>query len=138
MNTCQITQNEQGKFDLYINGQFIRSYTRKADAKRGFSRLEKQAASGCDDVAASSRQAIADTAAQSAPASNTGGQNGAACASADKSSQTNKSTLPDHSKKTTQCTSVNGKQNAIQLRKDHATSDDIASLTIAITQTSSL
>lgn len=91
MNTCQITQNEQGKFDLYINGQFIRSYTRKADAKRGFTRLEKQAAdtaaSGCDDVAASSRQAIADTAAQSAPASNTGGQNGAACETADKSSK---------------------------------------------------
>ena len=47
MNTCQITQNEQGKFDLYINGQFIRSYTRKADAKRGFSRLEKQPAGDC-------------------------------------------------------------------------------------------
>lgn len=67
MNTCEIIQNEQGTFDLYINGQFIRSYTRKADAKRGFSRLAKQtvetaatetadtAASDCDAGAASSR-----------------------------------------------------------------------------------
>ena len=76
MNTCQITQNEQGTFDLYINGQFIRSYTRKADAKRDFSRLAKQstettevsdtAASVCDGGAANSRQAVADTQAQCA------------------------------------------------------------------------
>ena len=44
MNTCEITQNQQGTFDLYINGQFIRSYTRKADAKRGFSTAGQQTA----------------------------------------------------------------------------------------------
>ena len=134
MNTCQIIQNEQGTFDLYINGQFIRSYTRKADAKRGFSRLEKQAASGCDDVAASSRQAIADTAAQNAPASNTGGQNGAACETADKSSKVQKPTLHAHSTKTSQFVMVNGKLKEIPIRQGNATAAHIDTLTFTFTQ----
>ena len=146
MNTCQITQNEQGKFDLYINGQFIRSYSHKADAKRGFARLAKQtvetavnettdtAASDCDDVAASSRQAIAATAAQSAPASNTGGQNGASCETADKSSKAQKPTLHAHSTKTSQFVMVNGKLKEIPLRQGNATAAHIDTLTFTFTQ----
>ena len=134
MNTCQITQNAQGTFDLYITGQFIRSYTRKADAKRGFSRLEKQAASGCDAGAASSRQAIADTAAQSAPASNTGGQTGASREAADKGSNAKKSTLHAHSTKTSQFVMVNGKLKEIPLRQGNATAAHIDTLTFTFTQ----
>ena len=132
MNTCEITQNQQGTFDLYINGQFIRSYTRKADAKRGFSRYV--AASGCDAGAASSRQAIADTAAQSAPASNTGGQNGVSREAADKGSNAKKSTLHAHSTKTSQFVMVNGRLKEIPLRQGNATAAHIDTLTFTFTQ----
>ena len=132
MNTCQITQNEQGTFDLYINGQFIRSYTRKADAKRGFSRYV--AASVCDGVAANSRQAVADTQAQNAPASNTGGQTGAAREAVDKGSNAKKSTLRAHSTKTSQFVMVNGKLKEIPLRQGNETAAHIDTLTFTFTQ----
>lgn len=132
MNTCQIIQNEQGKFDLYINGQFIRSYTRKADAKRGFSRYV--AASDCDGVAANSRQAVADTPSQNAPASNTGGQTGASREAADKGSNAKKSTLHAHSTKTSQFVMVNGRLKEIPLRQGNATAAHIDTLTFTFTQ----
>ena len=132
MNTCEITQNEQGTFDLYINGQFIRSYTRKADAKRGFSRYV--AASVCDGVAANSRQAVADTQAQNAPASNTGGQNGVIRETADKGSNAKKSTLRAHSTKTSQFVMVNGKLKEIPLRQGNETAAHIDTLTFTFTQ----
>ena len=144
MNTCEITQNQQGTFDLYINGQFIRSYTRKADAKRGFSRLAKQstettevsdtAESVCDGGSANSRQAVADTQAQNAPASNTGGQTGASREAADKGSNAKKSTLRAHSTKTSQFVMVNGKLKEIPLRQGNETAAHIDTLTFTFTQ----
>ena len=38
----EIVKNAEGRYDLIVNGQFVKSYSRKADAQRGYLRM-----SGC-------------------------------------------------------------------------------------------
>ena len=35
----EIVKTEQGKFALYVNGEFVKDYTRKSSAIRGYERL---------------------------------------------------------------------------------------------------
>lgn len=34
----EIVKNSEGRYDLIVNGQFVKSYSRKADAQRGYLR----------------------------------------------------------------------------------------------------
>ena len=34
----EIVKNAEGRYDLIVNGQFVKSYSRKADAERGYLR----------------------------------------------------------------------------------------------------
>lgn len=35
----EVVKNQDGKFDLIVDGQMVKTYTRKADAKRGYLRM---------------------------------------------------------------------------------------------------
>ena len=74
----EIVKTEQGKFALYVNGEFVKDYTRKSSAIRGYERLIASLGSvesGCADAQTDSACAAGCGAVQPPPTSNTGGQN---------------------------------------------------------------
>ena len=74
----EIVKTEQGKFALYVNGEFVKDYTRKSSAIRGYERLIASLGSvesGCADAQTDSACATGCGAVQPPPTSNTGGQN---------------------------------------------------------------
>jgi|GEM_PF-6140362 len=74
----EIVKTEQGKFALYVNGEFVKDYTHKSSAIRGYERLIASLGfveSGCADAQTDSACAAGCGAVQPPPTSNTGGQN---------------------------------------------------------------
>lgn len=72
---AEIIQNADSKFDLIVDGQIIKSYTRKSDAKRGLERyLSRQENQEQSCAVESDGATTAESTAQLPPASNTGGQ----------------------------------------------------------------
>ena len=108
----QIIKNAEGRYDLIVDGQFVKSYTRKADAQRGYLRM-----GGCAGAQAGA-DATECAAAQLPPASNTGGQTGVRAVS----------------ERTTQIVVVNGKAKEIPLRQGSNTAAHIDTLTFTFTK----
>ena len=67
----EIVKNAEGRYNLIVNGQFVKSYSRKADAKRGYLRMGR-----CAELGAGRGDTTATETAHLPPASNTGGQTG--------------------------------------------------------------
>ena len=109
----EIVKNAEGRYDLIVNGQFVKSYTRKADAQRGYLRM-----SGCAVAQAGSGDATECATAHLPPASNTGGQTGVGTVS----------------ERTTQIVVVNGKAKEIPLRQGSNTAAHIDTLTFTFTK----
>ena len=109
----EIVKNAEGRYDLIVNGQFVKSYSRKADAQRGYLRM-----SGCAGAQAGSGNATECATAHLPPASNTGGQTGVGTVS----------------ERTTQIVVVNGKAKEIPLRQGSNTAAHIDTLTFTFTK----
>ena len=109
----EIVKNAEGRYDLMINGQFVKSYSRKADAERGYLRM-----GGCAGAQAGSGNATECATAHLPPASNTGGQTGVGTVS----------------ERTTQIVVVNGKAKEIPLRQGSNTAAHIDTLTFTFTK----
>ncbi len=117
----EIVKNQDGKFDLIVDSQIVKTYTRKADAKRGYLRMIGAAT---EATGAAQATQVADVA-QPAPASNTGGQNGAVQGTMARDK---------HSEKTSQFVMVNGKLKEIPLRQGYQTAAHIDTLTFTLTK----
>ena len=109
----QIIKNAEGRYDLIVDGQIVKSYSRKADAERGYLRMGRCAESG-----AGRGDTTATETAHLPPASNTGGQTGVGTVS----------------ERTTQIVVVNGKAKEIPLRQGSNTAAHIDTLTFTFTK----
>ena len=109
----EIVKNAEGRYDLMVDGQFVKSYSRKADAQRGYLRMGRCAESG-----AGRGDTTATEAAHLPPASNTGGQTGVSTVS----------------ERTTQIVVVNGKAKEIPLRQGSNTAAHIDTITFTFTK----
>lgn len=110
-----IVKNKDNRYELFLDNKFVKSYTRKSDAKRGYERLRAAAAAGAVEAT------LADAAATQPPASNTGGHNGA------ERKDTN-------SVRTSRFVMVNGHLKEIILRQGSKTAAHIDTLTFTLTQ----
>lgn len=111
----EIVKNQDNRFSLFVDGDFIKDYSRKSDALRGYERLRAAAAAGAAEAT------LADAAAAQPPASNTGGRTGA-------------EQRDVHSVKKTNYVMVNGRLKEIILRQGHKTAAHIDTLTFTLTK----
>lgn len=116
-----IVKNAEGKFDLFVGGILVRSYTRKSDAKRGYERL---CAAGA--AAETAQAALADAPAAQPPASNTGGLKTG-------SAQNPVLKTEPVSERYSRYVAVNGKIKEIPFRKGKGTAAHIDTLTMTVT-----